>query len=214
MLDFFQTIGVKRYIFIDCENGTISNAEKTFKYLNAKCCFSLDTQILCMIGAGAEQNKWYENFCRYVNSLKVSCNIMPIRILTVNDNALDNVLSVYIGLTLAHNQNAEYTVIAFDKGYDAVIEHFQSANIKIKREILLETDEDIKEKVEVIFNHFIELKTPKPKTLKTLRASISRFITRKDYDEKSKDKLKELAIEKLKAEEIIEISDKQKIVWK
>lgn len=214
MIDFFQSVGIKQYIFIDCENGDISNADKTFNFLNEKNCFSLDTQIFCMIGAELGQNKWYDNFLKKVNALHISCNITPVRISTVGENALDNVLSAYIGLVLSHSPNAEYTIIAFDKGYDAVVEHFKSANIKIQREILSETDKDTEEKVDAIFRHFVELKTSKPTTLKTLRASISRFAKKNGYDEKLKDKLKSLTIKRLKSEGKIQISQDNTVLWK
>ena len=139
MIDFFWTVGISRYVFIDCENGENSNAEKVFDYLKEKEYISPNTQIFCLIGGDNGNNGWYETFLRKAGKLKIVHNIMPIRIYSVGDNALDNVLSVHLGIVLAHNQNAEFVILAFDHDYNAIEKHFSAAGIKIKIEKLRKT---------------------------------------------------------------------------
>lgn len=136
MIDFFWTVGINRYVFIDCENGEISNAEKVFDFLNEKEYISPNTQIFCFIGGDKGNSGWYETFLRKAGKLKIVHNIMPIRIYSVGDNALDNVLSVYLGMVLAHNQNAEFVILAFDHDYNAIKKHFSDVSINIKTEKL------------------------------------------------------------------------------
>ncbi|MCR5124625.1 MAG: hypothetical protein K6B43_05465 [Treponema sp.] len=54
MIDFFWTVSIKRYVFIDCENAENSNAEKVCDFLNEKKYISPDTQIFCFIGGDNE----------------------------------------------------------------------------------------------------------------------------------------------------------------
>ena len=64
MIDFFWTVGISRYVFIDCENGENSNAESVFDYLDKKKYILPDTQIFCLIGGDKGNNGWYETFLK------------------------------------------------------------------------------------------------------------------------------------------------------
>ena len=136
MIDFFWTVSIKRYVFIDCENAENSNAEKVCDFLNEKEYISPDTQIFCFIGGDKGNSGWYETFLRKAGKLKIVHNIMPIRIYSIGDNALDNVLSVYLGMVLAHNSNAEFVILSFDHDYEPIKRHFSDAGVEIRIEKL------------------------------------------------------------------------------
>ena len=104
-------------------------------FLNEKKLLELDTQIICFIGANTNQNTWYNTAVKYIQSLnqKTSFNLTPIRILTEGSNALDMVLSSYVGLAMGQNSRAEFIIVSNDKGYESVVEHFGSLGVKINR---------------------------------------------------------------------------------
>lgn len=177
MIDFFWTVGINRYVFIDCENGENSNAEKVFDFLKEKEYISSDTQIFCFIGGDKGNSGWYETFLRKAGKLKIVHNIMPIRIYSVCDNALDNVLSVYLGMVLAHNSNAEFVILASDHDYNAIEAHFLAVGINIKTEKLKKNnslekarEHDSKENTKIISNND-EISKIKDKILKIRKES-------------------------------------------
>lgn len=133
MIDFFQTLNVKRFVFADGDN--VNNPKVFIDFLNEKRLLELDTQIICFIGANTNQNTWYNTAVKYIQSLnqKTSFNLTPIRILTEGSNALDMVLSSYVGLAMGQNSRAEFIIVSNDKGYESVVEHFGSLGVKINR---------------------------------------------------------------------------------
>lgn len=133
MIDFFQTLNVKRFVFADGDN--VNNPKVFIDFLNDQKYLELDTQIICFIGANTNQNTWYNTAVKYVQSLdkKSSFNMAPIRILTEGSNALDMVLSSYVGLAMGQNSRAEFIIVSNDKGYSSVVEHFGSLGVQIKR---------------------------------------------------------------------------------
>lgn len=133
MIDFFQTLNVKRFVFADGDN--VNNPKVFIDFLNEKKLLELDTQIICFIDANTNQNTWYNTAVKYIQSLnqKTSFNLTPIRILTEGSNALDMVLSSYVGLAMGQNSRAEFIIVSNDKGYESVVEHFGSLGVKINR---------------------------------------------------------------------------------
>lgn len=133
MIDFFQTLNVKRFVFADGDN--VNNPKVFIDFLNEKKLLELDTQIICFIGANTNQNTWYNTAVKYIQSLnqKTSFNLTPIRILTEGSNALDMVLSSYVGLAMGQNSRAEFIIVSNDKGYESVVEHFGSLGVEISR---------------------------------------------------------------------------------
>ncbi|MBO5691067.1 MAG: hypothetical protein J6R96_04310 [Spirochaetaceae bacterium] len=203
MIDFFQTIGIKRYVLIDCENGENNKPEKTAGFIREKAYLSYDTQIICFIGGDKSQNKWYDKFLKSFDKLSLIYNITSVRIETVGPNALDNVLSVYLGLVLARNLNAEFIIIAQDTGYCAIETHFKNSGVAIRREVLTETE------ISEAFGHYKQLQTKRPQTRKTLRASISRYIKKMNYT----NGIQEVVIQRLQETGIITIADDGQIRW-
>ncbi len=227
MIDFFQTVGIKRYIFIDCENAENLKTDMVYDFLCRNNYLKCDTQIFCMLGANVNQNKWYDSFIKQIDKLKIFYNITPIRISTSGDNALDNVLSVYLGLVLSHNQNAEYIIVAFDNGYYAIEEHFKGIGLQIRKEIITQDDNKIKpdvtpsvtndsaedEVINKILQHFTEMKTKKPQSERTLKQSISSFMKKEKYDLSHKDFIQKEVIKKLEADGKISIGKDKNIKW-
>lgn len=131
MIDFFQTLNVKNFVFADCDNINIPN--KFIDYLDSKGYLSLDTQVICFIGANKNQNKWYNSAVKYIQALKKrnAFNLTPIRIYTEGKNALDMVLAAYIGLAMGQNPTANFVIASNDQDYNSVIDHFSSIGVKI-----------------------------------------------------------------------------------
>ena len=134
MIDFFQTLNIKRFVFSDGDN--VNNPKAFIDFLHKKDYLNLETQIICFLGANRNQNTWYNTATKYIQSLRKtsSINITPIRIRTEASNALDMVLAAYAGLSMAQNAASEFIIVSADKGYDAVVEHFSSLGIAIRRE--------------------------------------------------------------------------------
>ena len=135
MIDFFQTLNISRFVFSDGDN--VNNPKVFIDFLQKKDYLNLETQIICFLGANRNQNTWYNTATKYIQSLRKtssSINITPIRIRTEAANALDMVLTAYVGLSMAQNAASEFVIVSADKGYDAVVEHFSSLGIAIRRE--------------------------------------------------------------------------------
>ena len=135
MIDFFQTLNIRRFVFSDGDN--VNNPKLFIDFLQKKDYLNLETQIICFLGANRNQNTWYNTATKYIQSLRKmssSINITPIRIRTEAANALDMVLTAYVGLSMAQNAASEFVIVSADKGYDAVVEHFSSLGIAIRRE--------------------------------------------------------------------------------
>ncbi|MBR6198783.1 MAG: hypothetical protein IKQ61_00820 [Spirochaetales bacterium] len=136
MIDFFQTINIKRFIFVDCDNA--SNAKLFIFFLIKYEYLNLETQVICFLGANQNQNTWYNNAIKYIQSQKSksSYNITPIRIKTEANNALDMVISSYCGLSMAQNSHSEFIIVSNDNGYSSIIEHFTTLGINIQQKHL------------------------------------------------------------------------------
>ena len=64
MIDFFQTINIKRFIFVDCDNA--NNAKLFIDFLIKNEYLTLETQVICFLGANQNQNTWYNNAIKYI----------------------------------------------------------------------------------------------------------------------------------------------------
>lgn len=134
MIDFFQTLGIKRFVIADCENAETSSHKLLFEFFKEKDFLNLSAQIICFIGAKENQNKFYEDLTNLIQSKKISCNIFPIRIKTASKDALDKVIIAYLGMLMAQKPDAQFVIVSADNGYEAVVKHFVEMGIEIKRE--------------------------------------------------------------------------------
>lgn len=203
MIDFFQIIGIKRYILVDCENGENNKPDKTAVFICEKAYLDYDTQIICFVGGDRNQNKWYDKFLRSFDKLSHAHNITSVRIETVGTNALDNVLSVYLGLALARNPNAEFIILAQDKGYHAIEKHFRNMGVNVRREVLTETE------INETIGHYKQLRTKLPQTKRTLKASISRYIKKMNYTIG----IQETILQRMQETSVITIEEDGQIRW-
>lgn len=225
MLNPFQTLLVNRFVFIDCENV---NAKETFDFVKEHNFLNLQTQIVCLIGADKNQNNWYNDFKKNLTNLAV--NVTPIRVSKSGEQFLDKVLLTYVGFAIGQNSFAEIIIIARDKGYKNIAEHFENIGVKITHRNLPKTNA-VKEpqstknlpqpksekkakrgqpvKLEEAFKKITKLeRNQRPKKKKGIRNYINFNFISSDLDSDT-DKL----IKKLKTEKFIEIND-TKITWK
>ena len=154
MIDYFQTLHINKFIFVDAENA--NNPKAFIDFCHKNNYLNLHTQITCFIGANQNQNTWYTNAVKYIQTInkQSSFNLTPIRIPTQGDNALDMVISAYAGLVIGQNNSAEFVIVSNDNDYASVVEHFKSLGIKIHREkIGLDSDENNKTKTSTLDNN-------------------------------------------------------------
>ena len=229
MIDFFQTLNVKRFIFADGDNA--NNPKVFIDFLNENKYLELDTQIICLIGANANQNTWYTNAVKYIQSLdkKASFNLTPIRILTEGENALDMVLCSYIGLAMGQNPRAEFIIVSNDTDYASVLEHFGSLGVQITRKKIVNSkknntdkqqkSENIKQNsipksdIESLVKSVIKIQTKRrPKKITTLKNVLKNNVRKLATDDNIELYYKEV-LEELKAKKKITL-DNQKINWK
>lgn len=138
----FQTHLINYFVFIDCENVS---AKEAFDFLKTHSFFDLQTQIVCLIGADKSQNNWYNDFKDCIAN--ISANITPIRLSKAGkkqDQLLDKILLAYVGFAIGQNQSAEIRILAKDKGYEDVVEHFKSACVNITHENIISQKQNAK----------------------------------------------------------------------
>lgn len=226
MIDFFQTINVKRFIFADGDN--VNNPKVFIDFLNEQKYLELNSQIICFIGANKNQNKWYNTAVKCIQSFdkKTSFNLTPIRILTEGNNALDMVLSSYVGLAMGQNSRAEFVIVSNDKGYDSVVEHFHSLGVQIERKTICHVSENEKEKSPKIksVNENLELinelskkilqidNKKRPTKIAALKNVLKNF-DRKNVTDKNVTNVANQIIKKLEKEKKLFVKE-QRLKWK
>lgn len=227
MIDFFQTINVKRFVFADGDN--LSNPKVFIDFLNEQKYLELNSQIICFIGANKNQNNWYNTAVKYIKSFdkKTSFNLTPIRIFSEGNNALDMVLSSYVGLAMGQNSRAEFIIVSNDKGYDSVVEHFSSLGVQIKRIPIYNAAKNDKEKssksksanadlsLELIKNlkeQILQINNKKrPQKIAALK-NVLKNLGRKDMTDKNVDNITNQIIEELEKENKLSVKN-QRLEW-
>lgn len=228
MIDFFQTINVKRFIFADGDN--VNNPKVFIDFLNEQKYLELNSQIICFIGANTNQNNWYNTAVKYIQSIdkRTSFNLTPIRILTEGNNALDMVLSSYVGLAMGQNPRAEFIIVSNDKGYESVVEHFCSLGVQLKRIPICHVAEKDNEKSSEIKNTNADLNLElikelskkilqinnkkRPNKIATLK-NVLKNLDRKNVTDKNVGDVTNQIIEELKRKNKISVKN-QKLEWK
>lgn len=223
MIDFFQTLNVKRFVFADGDN--VNNPKVFIDFLNEQKYLELSTQIICFIGANTNQNTWYNNAVKYIQTLnkKSTFNLTPIRIDTEGANALDMVLNSYVGLAMGQNPRAEFIIVSNDKGYDSVINHFGSLGVQITRKTITKTkNENVDNKNQKQNNNSKEyddiietiLKTKlakRPQKIKTLKNYLKNSLGQQNVSEKGSTVLDDI-VKELKNKKLIK-QQNQSINW-
>lgn len=228
MIDFFQTLNVKRFVFADGDN--VNNPKVFIDFLNEQKYLELSTQIICFIGANTNQNTWYNHAVKYIQSLnkKSTFNLTPIRIATEGSNALDMVLNSYVGLAMGQNPRAEFIIVSNDKGYDSVINHFGSLGVQISRKTISKpktTNSDNKSQKQntasksndetdtnEIISNILKIKLSKrPCKIKTLKNYLKNSLNQENITEEDSTVLDDV-LNELKKREIIKLQN-QSISW-
>lgn len=214
MIEFFQTFGVKRFVFADCENGKVNNAQAFIDFLKSKEYLNIETQIVCFLGA--KQNDWYNKAIKHIKELdEKRFNIMPVRITTEGKNALDMVLCAYIGFSIMRNPNAEFVIVSGDNDYRSVEEHFSALGISIKCEIIEKGSDEQTQQIEEILNRIKKQKEKSPEKMPQKVGKFNNFLRnafKKIINDENKDEISKEVIAKLKEEKIIS-EGKNQIMW-
>lgn len=224
MIDFFQTLNTKRFVFADGDNA--NNPKAFIDFLNENKYLGLSTQVVCLIGANKNQNNWYNSAVKYVQSLKTdksnAFNVTPIRISTEGENALDMVLSSYIGLAMGRNPQAEFIIVSNDTDYNSIIEHFHSLGVEIFQRKIDNTrkkgsfssqppkgESCLKLNVDEIIRKLLKMKKPTTiDKLKNILKNSFKSATLENLEEYAKAVIKEL-----KKQKKLSVKD-NKLVWK
>lgn len=223
MIDFFQTLNIKRFIFADGDNA--NNPKAFIDFLNGNNYLELDTQVVCLIGANKNQNSWYNTAVKYIQSLNKNnaFNVTPIRISTEGENALDMVLSSYVGLSMGKNPQAEFIIVSNDTDYNSVIEHFHNLGVKISQQKIdnsknksnhssktQKTENGLSQKtVDEIIKKILKMK--KPKTVDKLKN-----ILKNNFEEVTSENLEtytKAVIKKLEKQRKVSVNG-QSLAWK
>lgn len=228
MIDFFQTLNVRCFVFADGDN--VNNPKVFIDFLNEQKFLELDTQIICFIGANTNQNTWYNTAVKYIQTLnkKSSFNLTPIRILTEGSNALDMVLSSYVGLAMGQNPRAEFIIVSNDKGYESVVEHFGSLGVQINRKSIVHENQSLKntepkkeksgpkiseKNVKELVDSLLQIKTNKrPKKIATLK-NVMKNNHKKIVSKDNCDAYADAVINELQKRKKVTKKD-QAIIWK
>jgi hypothetical protein len=133
-----------------------------------------------------------------------------IRIAGGGRNALDFLIAYYLGRLVAESPSAQFHVISKDTGFDPLIRHLTAHGISCQRskslgdisQVKIPTSQSISERVDAVIANLAKRKAAKPRTLKTLRSTISaRFLNRLTDEE-----LDEI-VEELKERGAITVAD-------
>lgn len=162
------------YILIDFENVQPSNLE-----LLAKHSFKI------YVFVGANQNKIPVDLVMAMQ--KLGSNAEYIKMSGNGPNALDFHIASYLGEFASKEPNAFFHVISRDKGFDPLITHLKTRNIKVQRfndlfEIpVLRVRGSVSrdEKIHTIVKKLLSMGQSKPRKETTLQNTINTLFTEK-----------------------------------
>lgn len=126
--------GMKHCIFADAENPA-SNTRILSDFLKKNNYISVDTQIICIIGADKCQNDYFESLKKEIGNRK-ALNLTPIRISSKGRNAADKVLATYLGFAIARSPQADFVIVSDDNDYSPIVKQFTNVGVNIREEKL------------------------------------------------------------------------------
>ena len=126
--------GMKHCIFADAENPA-SNTRILSDFLKKNNYISVDTQIICIIGADKCQNDYFESLKKEIGNRK-ALNLTPIRISSKGRNAADKVLATYLGFAIARSPQADFVIVSDDNDYSPIVKQFTNLGVTIREEKL------------------------------------------------------------------------------
>lgn len=220
MVSPFQTFGMNKFVFIDCEN---LSPDEAIKFLKEKNCLNLEIQIVCLLGANQNQNNWYPDLISKLDR-NISVNIALVRISREgkkNDQLLDKILLFYAGIAFIQNSGAEYIILAKDKGYSDVVEQLKKTGMRISHEGINEKKPEKPKPAkpdDPLLNYCLEkiekAKNGLPKKLDKLKKFIKNILNSKEAKKKYPDNSPnpDTIIKQLKEKKIIKLSG-EKLEW-
>jgi len=162
------------YVLIDFENVHPKNLELLTKH---------PFKVFVFVGASqtkvpfdlADSMQFLGNDAKYI---KISGN---------GQNALDFHIAYYIGELAGKDADAQFHIISKDKGFDPLIQHLKSRNIRIQREkdlaeipilrVPITTSDD--EKISAIVKNLGGRGQSRPRKVRTLENTINTLFTKK-----------------------------------
>jgi len=162
------------YVLIDFENVHPKNLELLTKH---------PFKVFVFVGASqtkvpfdlADSMQFLGNDAKYI---KISGN---------GQNALDFHIAYYIGELAGKDADAQFHIISKDKGFDPLIQHLKSRNIRIRREkdlaeipilrVPITTSDD--EKISAIVKNLGGRGQSRPRKVRTLENTINTLFTKK-----------------------------------
>lgn len=109
-----------------------------------------------------------------------------IKISGTGSNALDFHIAYYIGKLAASDSSAYFHIVSRDAGFDPLIDHLKTMNILAGRVkavtdiplLKVSTKKSTAERIEVVLAKLQQMKTAKPRSIKTLSSTIGALFQR------------------------------------
>jgi len=171
------------YVLIDFENVQPRNLELLTDY---------PCQILVFIGAN--QTRLPRQVVVAMQTLGEKAEYVEID--GSGPNALDFHIAYYIGRIAQKDPSGHFHIVSKDKGFDPLIRHLRSRNLRARREkdlaeipeLRISTKTSMDEKVDRIVRNLADRRQSRPRKVKTLQNTINNLMTEK-LDEKGLDEL-------------------------
>ena len=161
------------YVLLDFENVQPEEVDA----LSGDCC-------RLMIFVGASQSKLPFEIAMSIQRL--GSNASYVKISGNGSNALDFHIAFYIGQLAAIEPTACFFIVSKDTGFDPLVKHLKSKKIHASRVKSISDVSFVKpvisdmqlERFDAVLVRLQHLKTAKPRTLKTLRNTISSLFNK------------------------------------
>jgi hypothetical protein len=168
-----KSAGVK-YVLVDFENVQPKNLEILKEH---------PFRVLVFIGAN--QTKFPRHFVVAMQALGEQATYVEIA--GSGPNALDFHIAYYIGELAAKEPSAQFHIISRDRGFDPLIRHLKSKQIRVKREKDLAEIPDLRipdttsreEQIDAIVKNLRQRGHSRPRKVKTLQNTINTLFTKK-----------------------------------
>jgi hypothetical protein len=170
------------YVLIDFENVQPKNLEILSKH-----------PFKIYVFVGANQAKVSFDLAAAMQAL--GSNAQYIKISGNGPNALDFHIAFYIGELAAHDPKGCFHIISKDKGFDPLVTHLKTRQIKVERSVDLAeipilrvaNDTSTDEKITAIVSNLVSRGQSRPRKVKTLQNTINTlFTTKLDHQELQK----------------------------
>lgn len=186
----------KNYVFIDYENVQ-PNGVSSIK----------DHDFSIVIFIGKKQKSISSELAEHLQPLGTKVKYVNLNV--SGPNALDFILTFYLGTIYSQDDGAYFHIISKDKGFDSLIEHLRIKGVKITRHedlksihpLKLAEQKKLQNQVDKVIEHLSN--TSRPRKLNRLISLIQAHLK---VDSLTSDQVQEI-INKLVNKGIVEISD-------